>query len=163
MTIVVRKMTQGDLPRALKILAAWNMVPIAPSHDIPQPEVAEIVMANAFSAEIDGLVVGCASYFDLGDGRFETSSFAVDPRFLGHGVGLALQRARLAEMKSKGGRVVITQSDRPETVRWYLDSFPYRVTGIAAKRHAFGAPEIDHWTVLELDLDSYVPQPGSNC
>ena len=153
MSVAVRKMRTGDLPRVLEILSDWNMAPVAPSAEIPHPERSEFLVANALVAELDGRVVGCCSYFVISETVCETASLAVDRDCAGRGVGRALHTARLVEMKRRGAHRVITEADRPETVRWYLAHFPYRITGTQPKRHRFGDPAIDHWNVLELDLD----------
>lgn len=155
MSVLVRKMRAQDLPRVLEILAQWNMVPLAPSPEIPHPDVSEIVLANAFVAETEGRIVGCCSYFVLSETVCETASFAVDRDFTGRGVGFALHTARLTEMKRRGVRRVITETDRLDTLRWYLENFPYRVTGTHRKRHPFGDPGIEDETTLELDLGEF--------
>ena len=157
MTASVRKMRAEDLPRVLEILAQWNMAPVAPSAQIPHPERSEFLVANALVAELEGRVVGCCSYFVLSDALCETASLAVERGCAGRGIGRALHQARLAAIKRSGARRVITEADRPETVRWYLAHFPYRIAGTHPKRHRFGDPTIDHWSVLELDLDDFTP------
>lgn len=148
----VRKMRQDDLPGALRVLTLWNMAPRPPSAEIPDPERSTIEIANAFVAEAEGRIVGTCSYFLLGDGWAETASLAVErePRFAG--IGVQLQQARLDEMRRRGVRRVRTETDRPATIRWYIGRFGYRIVGTNPKKHAFGLPDVDHWTVLELDL-----------
>ncbi len=157
MTSVVRKMREADLPDVLRILALWNMAPRPASAEVPDPERATIDVANGFVAESDGRIVGTCSYFLLGDGWAETASLAVDPAPQFAGVGVLLQEARLAEMRRRGVRRVRTETDRPATVRWYVRRFGYRVVGTNPKKHAFSLPDVDAWTVLELDL---TPDPG---
>ena len=41
---------------------------------------------------------------------------------------------------------------RPETIRWYVERFGYRIVGSNPKKHDFSLPGVDSWTVLELDL-----------
>jgi len=55
-------------------------------------------------------------------------------------------------MKSRGIRQVLTETDRPEVVQWYVRKFGYRIAGTRRKKHAFSLPGVDHWTVLELSL-----------
>lgn len=150
--VVVRKMRRSDLPGALRILARWNMAPRAPSAEVPDPERTSIDIGNAFVAEAGGRIVGTCSYFLLGDGWAETASLAVDPEPRFAGVGVLLQQARLDEMRGRGVRRVRTETDRPATVRWYVRRFGYRIVGTNPKKHAFSLPDVDHWTVLELDL-----------
>ena len=58
----------------------------------------------------------------------------------------------LEEMKKKGITRVRTETDRPETIKWYIEKFGYRVIGKNPKKHIFSDPDIKEWTVLELDL-----------
>lgn len=150
--VTVRKMRPDDLPGAVRILALWNMVPRAPSPEVPDPERTSIEIGNAFVAEAGGRIVGTCSYYLLGDGWAETASLAVDPEPRFAGVGVLLQQARLDEMRERGVRRVRTETDRPATVRWYVRRFGYRIVGRNPKKHAFSLPDVDHWTVLELDL-----------
>jgi len=145
-------MRPDDLAGALQILSLWNMAPLAPSAEVPDPERTSIEIANAFVAEAEGRIVGTCSYFILDDGWAETASLAVDPAPRFAGIGVSLQQARLDEMRRRGVRRVRTETDRPATVRWYVRRFGYRIVGTSPKKHAFGLPDVDHWTVLNLDL-----------
>ncbi len=89
---------------------------------------------------------------DLSADRAETASLAVDPAFRGQGVGARLQIARLRELKQSGVRWVRTESDRPETLAWYIRKFGYVEVGKNPKKHEFSLPDVADWTVLELDL-----------
>ena len=151
-TAVVRKMRREDLDEAMRILGLWNMAPRSPCADVPDPERSNIEIENAFVAEFDGRIVGTCSYFMLDDNWAETASLAVDPALKGGGVGALLQQARLDEMRRRGVRRVRTETDRPETIRWYVERFGYQVVGTNPKKHAFSLPGVDYWTVLELDL-----------
>jgi GNAT superfamily N-acetyltransferase len=84
----------------------------------------------------------------------EGASLAVDPAFHSQGIGEQLQIAGYRDMYARGIRVVRGETDRPETVRWLVARFGHRIVGTVPKRHAFGSPDVDQWTVLELDLDS---------
>ena len=148
----MRKMRQDDLPGALRILRLWNMVPRPPSPEVPDPERSTIDIGNGFVAESGERIVGLCSYFILDDGWAETASLAVDPEPCFAGVGALLQQARLDEMRNRGVRRVRTETDRPATVRWYVNRFGYRIVGTNPKKHAFSLPDVDYWTVLELDL-----------
>lgn len=148
----IRKMREEDLPRAMEILAAWNMAPRALTPDQPEVERSAIAVENAFVAEQEGRIVGVAAYFVLGGGWAETASLAVDPSVKGGGIGFLLQQARLDEMRRRGISRVRTETDRPATIRWYVERFGYRVVGTNPKKHSFSLPEVDRWTVLELDL-----------
>ena len=72
--------------------------------------------------------------------------------YTGKGIGYRLQAARLEEIRRRGFSRVRTETDRPETVAWYKRRFGYREVGTNPKKHDFGLPDVDHWTVLELDL-----------
>jgi ribosomal protein S18 acetylase RimI-like enzyme len=155
--IRIRKMKPEDMQAVLDILSGWNMAPLAPTEDNPDPERSAVDTGNSFVAvdgsTVDGsTVVGIASYIILDEERAETASLAVDPAYRGMGIGRRLQAARLREMKKRGIRRVRTESDRPETIRWYVEKFGYRVVGTKMKKHPFSLPEVDRWTVLELEL-----------
>ena len=150
--IRIRKMRNEDLPACTAILETWNMAPRPPSDDAPEPERTGIEVANGFVAEADGRIVGTCSYIVHSADLAETASLAVDRNFKGGGVGYLLQQARLDEMRERGIRTVRTETDRPETIRWYVERFGYRIVGTNPKKHAFSLTDIDHWTVLELGL-----------
>lgn len=152
-------MRASDMEPVLSLLDEANMVPIAPSRDIPEPEVSELIVEHTFVAQIDAEVVGVASYFVRSRSVCETGSFAVRRRLRGSGIGHLLQCARLQEMKDRGMTKVITQTDIPSNVAWFMRRFGYREVGRNMKRHSFGDPSIDHWIVLELDLTTW-PQPA---
>lgn len=149
---VIRKMQPQDMDAAMALLGKWNMAPIASSKAVPNPERSHLNIDNTYVALLRGKLVGVASYILLGDGRAETASLAVDPQYLGCGIGYELQLARLEEMRSKGVVHLRTESDRPEVIHWYINKFAYRITGKNPKKHAFGQSDCDHWTILELDL-----------
>lgn len=150
--IRIRKMRDADLPACMAILESWNMAPRPPSEDTPDPERTGIDVANGFVAEAEGQIVGTCSYIVHSKELAETASLAVDPLFKGVGAGLLLQRARLDEMRRRGIRRVRTETDRPETIRWYVKRFGYTIIGTNPKRHKFSREDVDFWTVLELDL-----------
>ncbi|MBK8121226.1 MAG: GNAT family N-acetyltransferase [Sulfuritalea sp.] len=148
----IRKMRDEDLPACMAILESWNMAPRPPSGDTPKPERTGIDVANGFVAEVDGRIVGTCGYIVHSPECAETASLAVDRSFKGGGVGFLLQSARLDEMRRRGIRRVRTETDRPETIRWYVERFGYRIVGTTPKKHAFSLEDVDCWTVLELDL-----------
>ncbi len=147
--VEIRPMRPGDIPAAMRILAQWNM---APDSDRENAERSEIVVENAFVAVVDGEIVGTAGWFALSDEVAETASLAVDPAYRGLGIGYRLQSARLDAMRERGFERVRTETDRPATIRWYIEKFGYRKIGTNPKKHAFSLPDVDEWTVLELDL-----------
>lgn len=145
-------MSREDLAEVERLLDAWNM---APREEEADAERSTIRIDNSFVAEDDGRIVGTASYIVHGPQTAETASLAVDPEHTGRGIGRRLQTARLREMASRGIRTVRTETDRPRTVRWYVDVFGYRKLGTVPKKHEFSDPEIDEWTVLELNLEAW--------
>lgn len=151
-SVTLRKMVAGDRPAVLDLLGRWNIAPVAPSAEVPDPERRGINLAGTFVAELGERIVGVASYLPIDEATAETASLAVDPDCLGCGIGYRLQEARLDEMRRLGIRRVRTEADRPETIHWYVDKFGYRVVGTVKKRHPFSRLDRDAWTVLELDL-----------
>lgn len=145
----VRPMRPEDVSAALRILEAWNM---APDPDRDDAERSEIVVENAFVAVSGGRIVGTAGWFARSDDVAETASLAVDPDYRGLGIGYRLQAARLQAMRERGFSRVRTETDRPATIRWYVEKFGYRKVGTNPKKHAFSLQDVDEWTVLELDL-----------
>jgi predicted N-acetyltransferase YhbS len=154
-SIQIRKMVPADMQQAIDILKQWNMAPIAASKAIPNPERSGINIDNTFVAVADDHIVGVGSYLGLSDDVAETASLAVDPSYKGKGVGYRLQVARLKEMKERGFLRVRTETDRPETIQWYIRKFGYRKIGENPKKHSFSLDSVDYWTVLELDLVSF--------
>lgn len=152
--IGIRKMRADDLPACMAILAQWNMAPRAPSADTPDPERSVIEVDNGFVAESGGRIVGTCSYIVQSPELSETASLAVDPGYKGGGVGYLLQQARLDEMRERGIKTVRTETDRPDTIRWYVEKFGYRIVGTNPKKHAFSLADVDRWTVLELEFQA---------
>jgi len=153
MDIVVRKMRHEDMDAVLRILASWNMAPIAPSADNPDPERSMINVENSFVAVAGSRIVGVCSYIVHSEELAETASLAVDPEYKGKGIGYRLQLARLEELRSRGIKKVRTETDRPETIDWYITKFNYKKVGRNRKKHAFSLEDVEYWTVLELDLE----------
>lgn len=151
--LTIRKMRRSDESAAIELLKAWNMAPRPPSKSEPDPERSSLILENSFVAVMDREIVGVCSYILGKPGEGETASLAVDPSCLGRGIGNMLQQARLNEMRARGVRKVRTETDRPETIRWYVSNFGYRIVGTNPKKHTFSLPDVDVWTVLELDLD----------
>ena len=149
MDILIRKMETSDLDDCLALLSKWNM---APRTDLEDAERSCIEVDHAFVALDGETLVGTASYLILNETTAETASLAVDPVYKGLGIGYRLQMARIEEMKSRGFKTLRTETDRPETIHWYIEKFGYRKVGENPKKHEFSLPDIDHWTVLELNL-----------
>lgn len=152
MSVEIRKMREDDLNDALALLAEWNMAPRMPTAETPDPERTTLNIGNSFVAMHDGKLVGVASYIVLNAETAETASLAVAKTCRGLGVGYLLQKARLEEMRHKGIKTLQTETDRPETIDWYVKKFGYRIVGTHKKKHSFSLLDVDHWTVLELDL-----------
>ena len=150
--IAIRKMIEDDLPSVMVILRGWNMAPRAASDEMPDPERSGIDVGNGFVATDGGRVIGTCSYIVLSPTLVETASLAVKPAYRGKDVGYRLHVARLDEIHSRGFKKVQTETDRPEMVAWCKRKFGYRKVGTAPKKHAFSLPNVDRWTVLELDL-----------
>ncbi len=155
MQVQIRKMLPEDLDAAMELLSIWNMAPVSRSDEIPEPERESIIIENSFVAVHNNRIVGVSSYILLSEEEAETASLAVHPDYRGKGIGYRLQVARLDEMKRRGIKRVRTETDRPETIKWYIEKFGYRVVGKNKKKHPFSLAEVDYWTVLELDLQGY--------
>lgn len=150
--IEIRRILPGEVDAAMAILDGWNMAPRPPDAGTPEVERSGLDLARTFVALHEGRVVGVASYIVHDAELAETASLAVDPSVRGEGVGARLQEARLEEMRAQGIRRVRTETDRPATIDWYIRKFGYRKVGVNPKKHAFSLDDVDHWTVLELDL-----------
>lgn len=61
---------------------------------------------NRYEARIGGLLAGFAAY-QLGDDRITFVHTEVDTKFEGKGVGSALARYALDDVRSRGGRTVV--------------------------------------------------------
>lgn len=152
MAIEIRKMEPADFEQVMKLLAHWNIAPVAPSPDLPVPERTEIAIDNAYVA-IDGdRVVGVCSYILHSPILAEGASFCVDPAYHCRGIGEKLILAMRRGMFARGIRTVRSEADRPGTIRWLVERMGCRVVGTSSKRHAFGSPDVGEWTVLEFDL-----------
>lgn len=146
---VVERAQPEDLDGILQIMRHWNM------HHVPSPEMPRLDLDCMFVARVDGRIVGAAGYELLSPTRGKTTLMGVDPEFLGIGIGKALQDARLRAMATAGAKTVTTNADRPASIRWYKENYGYREVGSSEKLHSFGSDEIDVWTTLEMDLESW--------
>lgn len=150
--LIIRKIEGDEIGSAMKILEKWNMAPRKATSENPHPERDSLIQENTFVALMGKKIVGVCSYLILSEEETETASLAVDPKFKGKGIGYALQLARLKEMKERGFKRVHTETDRPETIDWYIRKFGYKVVGTNPKKHDFSLKDVDRWTVLSLDL-----------
>ena len=151
----IRPMSPQDLPAVLHLLAKWNMEPKSATQTGVRPERDHIETGNTFVAFLQDRLVGVSSFLMIDAVHAETASLAVDPEFLGCGIGHKLQHRRLEEMRNRGVRHVRTEADRPNVIRWYVEKFGYRKTGTIPKRHDFGDHRRSEWTLLELDLEAW--------
>lgn len=150
--VAIRQMRPDDVEPAMAILDEWDMAPETGRADA---ERGELRVDNSVVADHDGTVVGVASYIVHGEGVAETASLAVTEAYRGEGIGYRLQTARLEEMRSRGIETVRTETDRPETIEWYVEQFGYERVGTTPKKHDFSLSDVDEWTVLELDLEAW--------
>src|SRR5262249_43165893 len=132
------------------VMQRWNM------HHVPSPEMEELDLDAFFVARINGRIIGAAGYKVLSQTRAKTTLLAVLPEYSSLGIGAALQRKRLEAMHRIGVKKVVTNADRPATIRWYQEHFGYEAVGTLKKVSEFGDPQVDHWTTLELDLEGYI-------
>jgi len=144
-----RRARAADEEAILRVLAFANM------HHVPSPEMPSLDLERFFVAEVDGQVVGCSGYAVLENGDGKTTLMAVDPALRGKNIGKRLQELRMLEMREQGCPRVITNADRPETIRWYKRHFGYEEIGTLAKEHEFGLPDVHHWTTMAADIDHW--------
>lgn len=152
MGITIRPMQAADIDQVIQLLGRWNIAPISPTKDIPNPERTDIVVGNTIVAEVNGCIVGVRSFIQHSPSEAEGASLAVDPAYHKHGIGKTLILAGHKMMREKGIRKVRAETDRPEVVEWLVRNFGHRIVGTTPKRHAFGDNNISHWTILEIEL-----------
>ena len=152
--IKIRKIEDSEIDAAMAILEKWNMAPRGTSPEVPNPERESLIKEHTFIALEKKKIIGVCSYLILSEEEAETASLAVDPSFKGKGIGFALQVARLKELKKRGFKRVHTETDRPETINWYIKKFGCKIVGTNPKKHDFSLPDVDLWTVLKLDLEN---------
>lgn len=155
MKVEIRKMRAEDFLDTMNILHKWNMAPIIDSNNDKNLERSELDITKSFVAIANNQIVGICSYIIHNSLLAETASLAVDPEYQGLGLGYKLQKARLIEMQQLGIKTLHTETDRAETVQWYIRKFGYQKVGINPKKHDFSLPDVDQWTVLELDLQNW--------
>lgn len=151
----VRPARSGELDVILAVMEPANM------HRLDSPEMPELNLERFVVAELDGQVVGAAGWELLEPELAKTTLLAVHPEARGHGVGAALQQARMEAMAQAGAKRVRTNADRPQTIDWYKRNFGYEEVGTLAKVDAFGDPNVDEWTTLEAPLP-LAPGPSAD-
>lgn len=154
MAITIREMRQSDYEQVILLLAHWNIAPVSPSSEIPHPERSQLIVENTLVAVDGERIVGVRSFIQHSPILGEGASLALDPAYRNQGIGMQLVRAGHRIMRARGIRTIRSEADRPETIRWLVEHVGYHIIGTVPKRHAFGLTEVDHWTVLELDLDT---------
>lgn len=143
---VIREAREQDREAIMAILETANF------HHIPSLEMPELDLSRCFVAEEEGRILGMAGYTMLAPDAGKTTLMVVDPSLRGSGLGMALQKRRLAAMRNLGARTVTTNADLPHVITWYKKHFGYREVGQQAKLHSFGDTAIGHWTTLRMDL-----------
>ncbi len=151
----IRKAKELERGTILKIMEPWNM------HHVPSEEMEELDISCFFVAEIDDIVVGASGYKLLLNNHGKTTLLGVLPAYNGKGIGKVLQDARLKAMYDLGVKTVITNADRPKTIKWYKKHYGYKDIGSIKKIHSFGDDLIDSWTTLEMDLEGYMQRKSS--
>ena len=146
----IEKAGPNDLPDILKVMSSWNM------HHYPSPEMEELDVESFFVAKVEGKIVGASGYKLLSQTLGKTTLLAVLPEYSGWGIGEALQDMRLKHMHQVGVKKVITNSDRPRVISWYIRRYRYKKVGTLKKLCSYGDPDIDHWTTLEMDLEAHM-------
>ena len=119
----IEKAGPNDLPDILKVMSSWNM------HHYPSPEMEELDVESFFVAKVEGKIVGASGYKLLSQTLGKTTLLAVLPEYSGWGIGEALQDMRLKHMHQVGVKKVITNSDRPRVISWYIRRYRYKKVG----------------------------------
>ncbi len=154
--LLLRRPDEKDWPRILEILKIVNY------HRIGGSEMPAFPLADCFVAEVDGRIAGVAGYRILDLRTAKTTLMAVDPVFRNHGLGMALQRARMDYLRTKGIRHLYTNSDDEKVINWYCRHFGYRPTGERVpKTEDFGLSDKTEWTTLVCNL--YPQGTGGAC
>lgn len=151
----IRKAKELERENILEVMKPWNM------HLVPSDEMEELDISCFFVATIDNIIVGASGYKLLSQGQGKTTLLGVLPKYSGKGIGKLLQDARLKAMYNLGIKTVITNADRPSTIKWYKKHYGYTEIGRIAKMHSFGDDSIDSWTTLEMDLENYMQTKSS--
>jgi ribosomal-protein-alanine N-acetyltransferase len=149
MNFVIEKAAEKDKPDIFRLLKIANM------HYIPSEEMPELTFENYYVCRIDGETAGFCGYKILSPTTAKTELMVVDPKCRGKGIGFKLQEFRMMRMYEQGIKILITNSDIPDTIDWYKKYFGYKEVGTLKKIHEFGRKDIDHWTTLQVDLQQW--------
>ena len=152
-TVTLRKMVADDRPAVLHPPRRWNMAPIAPSAEVPDPERSGINLGEHLRrpfARPDRRGGELPAYrrSDRRDGQpggRSRLSWVATSAF-----GCRKPAWRRCDVSASAEDR--TEADRPETIHWYVDKFGYHIVGASRKRHPFSRLDRNEWTVLELDL-----------
>lgn len=138
MTIVVRRVSAGDVDGVLECLRSYGFHLLGGRHADPEyPADAVLQVRNAVShfdlsrhcwvAEGSGGILGFCSWewLDRSRRQAKTLLITVLPSARSLGVGSLLQERRMSEMREEGAREVHTWSDDPRAIRWYQERFGY--------------------------------------
>ncbi len=150
MNYTIEKASSDDYAAILNVMEPWNM------HHVPSAEMGELDLSCFFVARLSGHVAGAAGYTLLSPGKGKTTLLGIRPEFAGMGIGKALQNARLEAMYAAGVKSLLTNADRPETILWYKKHYGYRQIGVLKKICDFSLSDVDHWSTLEMDLETYM-------
>lgn len=144
---VVRRPVEADWPRILEILRHANY------HRIGGSEMASFPLEDCFVAEVGGVIAGVAGYRILDADNAKTTLMVVDPAYRRYGIGLLLQRERMAFLKARGIKFLTTNCDDPAVIDWYCRHFGYVPTGDRVpKTEDFGLPDKREWITLRCRL-----------
>jgi len=144
--VIIEKASDKDFAAIMELLKLANM------HYIGSAEMPSITFENYFTAKIADKVVGFCGYKILSPTQAKTELMAVHPDYRRFGIGYKLQVRRMEDMLAKGIQKLTTNTDLPETIKWYQRHFGYIKIGTLKKVNEFGDPNIDHWTTLQVDL-----------
>jgi len=149
MELVISKAEEDDRCHIMRLLKEVNM------HYIPSEEMPSLTYENYFVAKINGKIVGFCGYKILSSEEAKTELMTVDKEYRGYGIGYKLQEYRMQDMIKKGIKTLITNTDLPNTISWYKKHFGYKEIGKLKKFHEFGDQNINEWTTLKTDLESW--------
>lgn len=85
-----------------------------------QVRVSNVRRKNRYEAHLEGKLAGFAEY-RLADDRITFTHTEVDPQFEGRGVGGALARGAMDDVRARGGRTVVAEC---EFIAGWLDKHP---------------------------------------
>jgi N-acetylglutamate synthase-like GNAT family acetyltransferase len=153
--MIIRAAEEHDIPKILEILKGYNMGHFGHAERGAMPKTEHFLVAE----EGDRLV-GCCAYLLSGESDIakalneaETGSLAVITEFRGKGVGEKLQRARMERLYHLGITTLFTETDRVDTINWYMRKFGYKKLSTRKKKVLdFGDPGVDTFTLLEVNL-----------